>query len=132
MKLVMFDSRRYDRLAFEKANAELKHELTFLEARLTPSTAALARGFPAVCSFVNDRVDREALAKLNEAGVRLVALRCAGFNHVDLEAAAALGLAVVRVPDYSPHAVAEHAVALVLCLNRKLHRAYARVREWNF
>src|SRR5207245_2549126 len=87
---------------------------------------------PAICSFVNDRLDRDTLVLLHGSGVRLVALRSAGYNHVDLEAAAALGLPIVRVPEYSPHAVAEHAVALMLALNRNIHRAFNRVREANF
>ncbi len=132
MKVALFDTRRYDKEAFEEANARFGHDVSFLEPRLTRDTAALARGFGAVCSFVNDRVDAEALERLGEGGVRLVALRSAGYNHVDLAAAAALGIPVVRVPEYSPHAVAEHAVGLLLTLNRKIHRAYARVREWNF
>jgi D-lactate dehydrogenase len=128
----VFDAHRYDRTSLEEANASAGHALTFFEARLSAQTVALAAGFDAVCSFVNDRVDRDVLARLVAGGVRLVALRCAGFNHVDLEAAAQLGVAVVRVPEYSPHAVAEHAVALVLALNRKIHRAHARIREGNF
>jgi D-lactate dehydrogenase len=92
----------------------------------------LAAGFPAVCTFVHDRLDRAVLAALRDQGTRLVALRCAGFNQVDLEAAGALGLTVLRVPAYSPHAVAEHTVGLILSLNRKIHRAYGRVREGNF
>jgi D-lactate dehydrogenase len=100
--------------------------------RLTRQTAGLSAGFDVVCAFVNDRLDAEVLMALQHAGVRLVALRSAGYNHVDLEAAARLGLPVVRVPEYSPHAVAEHAVALLLTLNRKIHRAHARVREGNF
>ncbi|HSK01843.1 MAG TPA: 2-hydroxyacid dehydrogenase [Kofleriaceae bacterium] len=132
MRIAVFDTHRHDRASLEGANAAFGHELVFLEPRLDARTAALAEGFPAVCSFVNDRVDRAALERLRAGGVRLVALRSAGFNHVDLEAAAALGIAVVRVPEYSPYAVAEHAVALVLALNRKIHRAYARVREGNF
>lgn len=132
MKVALFDTRRYDKEAFEEANAGLGHDIAYLEPRLTRDTAALARGFGAVCSFVNDRVDAESLERLREGGVRLVALRSAGYNHVALAAAAALGIPVVRVPEYSPHAVAEHAVGLLLTLNRKIHRAYARVREWNF
>jgi D-lactate dehydrogenase len=132
MRIAVFDTHRHDRASLEAANAAFGHELVFLEPRLDARTAALAEGFAAVCSFVNDRVDRAALERLRAGGVRLVALRSAGFNHVDLEAAAALGIAVVRVPEYSPYAVAEHAVGLVLALNRKIHRAYARVREGNF
>jgi D-lactate dehydrogenase len=131
MKIAMFDTRAYDRESFERAN-EGRHEITFFEPRLTSETARLAEGHQAVCSFVNDRLDAETFERLTEAGTRLVALRSAGYNHVDLHAAGRLGLPVVRVPEYSPHAVAEHAVALVLALNRKIHRAYARVREWNF
>jgi D-lactate dehydrogenase len=132
MRIVMFDTRSYDRDSFVAANQHFAHALTFLEARLTAATAPLAAGHDAVCAFVNDRLDAAALGVLRGAGIRLVALRSAGYNHVDLEAAARLELPVVRVPEYSPHAVAEHAIGLVLALDRKIHRAYARVREWNF
>lgn len=128
----MFDTHRHDRAAFDEVNAAVGHELVYLEPRLNAQTAALAVGFDVACSFVNDHVDRAALVTLRDGGVRLVALRSAGFNHVELDAAAELGVAVVRVPEYSPHAVAEHAITLVLALNRKIHRAYARVREGNF
>jgi D-lactate dehydrogenase len=114
MKIALFDTRSYDREAFEAANRQFGHALTFLEPRLTRATARLAAGHDAVCSFVNDRLDDAALATLRDAGVRLIALRSAGYNHVDLAAAARLGLPVVRVPEYSPYAVAEHAVGLVL------------------
>jgi D-lactate dehydrogenase len=132
VRIAVFDTHRHDRTSLDEANLEHGHALTYLEPRLDAQTAALAAGFEVVCSFVNDRVDRAALVKLREGGVRLIALRSAGFNHVDLEAAAELGVTVVRVPEYSPFAVAEHAVALVLALNRKIHRAHARVREGNF
>jgi D-lactate dehydrogenase len=132
MRIAFFDARRHDRMTLEEANAEHRHVLVFFESRLTVQTAALARGFDVACSFVNDQLDRAALTILRDDGVRLIALRSAGYNHVDLDAAAELGLRVVRVPEYSPHAVAEHAVALVLALDRKIHRAYARVREGNF
>lgn len=132
VKVSLFDTHGYEREAFTAANEGLGHQLTFLEPRLTSATASLAAGHDAVCAFVNDRVDAIALEALRGCGVRIVALRSAGYNHVDLAAAATLGLPVVRVPEYSPYAVAEHAVALVLTLNRKIHRAYARVREWNF
>lgn len=132
MKIAMFDAHRYDRESFEAANTSFGHSLVFLETRLTKETAKLAHGYEAVCSFVNDKLDSQALEILHAGGTRLIALRSAGYNHVDLAAAAQLGLPVVRVPEYSPYAVAEHAVALVLALNRKIHRAYARVREWNF
>ncbi len=132
MRIAVFDTHHHDRAALEEANADHAHSLTFFEARLTRQTAALASGFDVACSFVNDRVDRDTLELLRAGGVRLIALRSAGYNHVDLEAAAALAMPVVRVPEYSPYAVAEHAVALVLALDRKIHRAYARVREGNF
>ncbi|HSD89859.1 MAG TPA: 2-hydroxyacid dehydrogenase [Kofleriaceae bacterium] len=132
MKVAIFDAHRYDRASFEEANSSHAHILAFFEPRLTAQTAQLAAGFEVVCSFVNDHADREALRILRSVGVRLIALRSTGYNHVDLEAAAALGLPVVRVPEYSPFAVAEHAIALVLALNRKIHRAHARVREGNF
>jgi D-lactate dehydrogenase len=132
MRIAFFDTRRYDREAFEGANAHFGYDLAFLEPRLTRQTAALGAGFDVICSFVNDRVDREALGILKSGGVRLIALRSAGYNHVDLAGAAELGLPVVRVPEYSPHAVAEHAVALLLTMNRKIHRAHVRVREGNF
>ena len=132
MRLAVFDTHRFDREALETANARYGHTLVFFEPRLTAQTARLAQGFEAVCSFVNDRLDAAALEVLQGEGVRLVALRSAGYNHVDLKAAGRLGLRVVRVPEYSPYAVAEHSVALVLALNRRIHQAYARVRDWNF
>jgi D-lactate dehydrogenase len=132
MRIAVFDTHAYDRAALAEANARFGQDLRFLEPRLTSETAALAAGSAAVCSFVNDRVDAAALRTLHDLGVRLVALRSAGYNHVDLRAAVGLGMTVVRVPEYSPHAVAEHAVALVLALDRKIHRAWARVREANF
>lgn len=132
MKISFFNAHRYEREAFEAANATFGHEIQYFEPRLTAQTASLAAGSRAVCSFVSDRVDRPALEELRQVGVELIALRCAGYNHVDLESAAELGLPVVRVPEYSPYAVAEHAVALILSLNRKIYRAHARVREGNF
>jgi D-lactate dehydrogenase len=132
MKLAVFDTRAYDREAFAAANLAYGHDVTYLEPRLTRETASLAAGVPAVCSFVNDRVDAQALAILRDGGTRLIALRSAGYNHVDLDEAGRLGLVVVRVPEYSPHAVAEHTVGLILTLNRKIHRAYNRVRDANF
>lgn len=133
MRVHVFSAKPYDRRwlpqAVPKAGA---HEWVFLEPRLTAQTVSLARGADAVCAFVNDELSRPVLTGLVDCGVRLVALRCAGFNHVDLEAAQELGLLVARVPAYSPHAVAEHTLALILSLNRKIHRAYNRVREGNF
>ena len=130
--VAFFDTKPYDRAYFERAAGADKIRWQFHEFRLATETAATAGGAQAVCVFVNDRLDRPCLEALQRAGVRLVALRCAGFNNVDLNAAKALGLAVVRVPAYSPHAVAEHTVGLLLTLNRKIHRAYNRVREHNF
>jgi D-lactate dehydrogenase len=132
MKVAFFSTKRYDRQSFAEANAEYNHELTFFEPRLTPQTVSLAAGYPAVCVFINDTLDAEVLKTLVDNGTKVIALRSAGFNNVDLAAVADLGLKVVRVPAYSPYAVAEHAVGLVLMLNRKLYRAYNRVREDNF
>ncbi len=132
MKIAVFSSKPYDERYLREANADHGHELTFLEPRLTAATAALANGHDAVCPFVNDVLDDAAVRSLGDLGVRLIALRSAGFNHVDLAAARAAGITVARVPAYSPHAVAEHALALLLALNRRIHRAHARVREGNF
>ncbi len=132
MRIAFYDTHRFERPGFERANAKLGHDIRFLEARLTAETAALAEGTRAVCAFVNDRLDASALEVLARLGVRLIALRSAGFNHVDLEAASRLGLRVARVPAYSPNAVAEYAACLMLALDRKVHRAFARVRELNF
>jgi D-lactate dehydrogenase len=130
--LAFYDSKAYDRESFGRASADMGVVVQHHDFRLTAGTASAAKGAQAVCVFVNDRVDRECLTTLASLGVRLVALRCAGFNNVDRAAAGELGFTVVRVPAYSPHAVAEHTVALLLALNRKIHRAYNRVREQNF
>jgi len=132
MRLAMYSSKSYDEASFAAANAPARHEVLHLEERLRPATVRLAQGSEAVCVFVNDIVDEQVLTALAAIGVRHVALRCAGFNHVDLDAAARLGIDVVRVPAYSPNAVAEHTIALILGLNRRLHRAYNRVRDGNF
>jgi D-lactate dehydrogenase len=132
MRVAVFSTRSYDQNFLERANHRGEHDLVFLEPRLMPQTAPLAAGFKAICAFVNDRLDREVLQILQEGGTRFIALRSAGFNHVDLKAAAEFGIRIARVPAYSPHAVAEHAVALVLSLNRKVYRAYNRVRDANF
>ncbi len=131
MKVAFFDAHEFEREYFEVANSQ-RHKIAYLETRLTAATAGLAQGCLAVCSFANDRIDREALRILKSSGVKLIALRCAGFNHVDLLAAKQMQIPVVRVPAYSPYAIAEHATALILELNRKLNRAYYRVREGNF
>ncbi|MBN9021063.1 MAG: 2-hydroxyacid dehydrogenase [Rhizobiales bacterium] len=132
MKVAVFSTKSYDRQFLEKANRAAGHALVFLDARLTAETAPAADGADAVCLFVNDDAGAEALDLLHRQGVRLAALRSAGFNNVDLARARDLGITVARVPEYSPHAVAEHTVALILALDRKIHRAYARVREGNF
>jgi D-lactate dehydrogenase len=128
----LYDAKSYDREFFGKTPGHDRVDWRFHEFRLNAETATTARGAQAVCVFVNDRVDRACLEILAREGVRLVALRCAGFNNVDVKAARELGVAVTRVPAYSPHAVAEHTVALLLTLNRKIPRAHNRVRELNF
>lgn len=132
MKVALFSTKPYDRSFFEAANEVSGHTVTFLEPRLTAETAILATGHEAVCAFVNDDLGAGVLRALYAGGVRHIALRSAGFNHVDLDCANELGLTVTHVPAYSPHAVAEHTTALILTLNRKTHRAYTRVREGNF
>ncbi|HGM5581700.1 TPA: 2-hydroxyacid dehydrogenase [Pseudomonas putida] len=132
MRVLLFSSQHYDQESFTQAAVGSGLELHFQPARLTPDTAPLARGFEVVCPFINDDLGAEVLQRLASGGTRLIALRSAGYNHVDLAAAAHLGLTVMRVPAYSPHAVAEHAVALILALNRRLHRAYNRTREGDF
>jgi D-lactate dehydrogenase len=134
MKTLVYSVKPFEREYLTRVNEQQghEHELQFLEAPLDAATAALAEGYPAVCAFTNDRIDRAALQTLRRGGTRLVALRCAGFNQVDVVAADGLGITVARVPAYSPHAVAEHTIALMLALNRKIYRAHARVREGNF
>lgn len=132
MLVTVFSTKPYDRHFLEAANNASGHRLSYLEARLSVETVSLAQGAGAVCAFVNDEVNAEVLGRLASMGVKLVALRAAGFNNVDLEAARREGITVARVPAYSPHAVAEHTIALILTLNRKTHRAYNRVREGNF
>ncbi len=132
MRTLMFNTKRYDRQSFDETNLRHGHQLEFLEARLDPRTADLAAGFAAVCIFVNDDAGKESIERLGALGVKVIALRCAGYNNVDLDAAAAAGITVVRVPAYSPEAVAEHTLALILALDRHVHRAYLRVRDGNF
>jgi D-lactate dehydrogenase len=132
MQIAFFSAKPYDRQFFDAANVGRGHAIRYLEPRLTEETAVLAAGYPAVCVFVNDSVSEAVLRQLDRGGTRLVALRSAGFNHVDRRVAEALGMTVAHVPAYSPYAVAEHTVALILTLNRKVHRAYARVRDGNF
>jgi D-lactate dehydrogenase len=132
MRVAIFSTKSYDREFFEIANSDGQHELTFLEAALTRETAPLAREFPAICVFVNDNLDAATLLTLSGGKTRLIALRCAGYNNVDLAIAKNLGFTVTRVPAYSPCAVAEHTISLMLALNRRIYRAYNRVREGNF
>lgn len=131
-KTLVFSTKPYDRRYFQANVAHEHGSLSFVEARLTEATAPLAKGYDAVCIFTHDIANRAVLTTLAECGVQLIALRCAGYNNIDLEAANELGLTVVRVPAYSPYAVAEHTVALILGLNRHLHKAYNRVRDGNF
>jgi D-lactate dehydrogenase len=132
MRVSFFSTHPFDRQFFDDANRRGEHDILYLDARLSTATCALAGGAAALCAFVNDDLGADVLAQVRKLGVRLIALRSAGFNHVDLASARQLGLTVARVPAYSPHAVAEHTVAMILSLNRKIHRAYARVREGNF
>ena len=132
MRTILFSSQTYDRDSFTAAVQPESVQLHFQPARLSLDTAALAHGYEVVCPFINDDLSAPVLEQLADGGTQLIALRSAGFNHVDLPAAKRLGLSVVRVPAYSPHAVAEHAVALILALNRRLHRAYNRTREGDF
>ena len=130
--IAVFDAKSYDRDYLSRASGADELDWHFHEFRLETKTVFAAQGAQAVCVFVNDVVNREILERLVSSGIRLVTLRCAGFNNVDLDAAKELGVAITRVPSYSPHAVAEHAIALLLTLNRKIHRAFNRVRELNF
>ncbi|TPW27823.1 2-hydroxyacid dehydrogenase [Martelella alba] len=131
MRVTVFSAKPYDEEFLTSAN-EGRHDLVFTEAALHAPTAKLASGSKVVCAFVNDDLGASTLSVLHEEGVKLVALRCAGFNRVDLTMADRLGIEIARVPSYSPYAIAEHTLALVMTLNRKIHRAYNRVREGNF
>ncbi|WP_088182753.1 2-hydroxyacid dehydrogenase [Sphingobium sp. Z007] len=131
-QIIVFGTRAYDRHCLTRANATQGFDLRFIDAPLTKDTAGLAAGAQIACLFVNDMADRPVLELLAKAGVRLVALRCAGYNNVDLAAAQALDIAVVHVPSYSPHAVSEFTIGLLLSLERKIHRAWSRVRDNNF
>ena len=132
MKVMLFGTQPYDQLSFERIRKSYGFEMVYHRSHLNAKNVPLAQGADTVCVFVNDTVDAETIRGLSELGVRLIALRCAGFNNVDLQAAARCGIPVVRVPAYSPHAVAEYAVAMILSLNRKIHRAYWRTRDGNF
>ncbi|MCB0421935.1 MAG: 2-hydroxyacid dehydrogenase [Bdellovibrionales bacterium] len=132
MKIAFYDTHKFERPIFDHVNKHHQFEIEYIESRLTSSTAVLASECEVVCSFVNDKIDESCLEQLKEQGVRLIVLRSAGFNHVDISAANRLGIQVGRVPGYSPNAVAEYTVGLILCLNRKIHKSYHRVRELNF
>lgn len=129
---MLFGTQPYDRESFDRIKPAYGLDICYHRSHLNANNAVLAQGADAVCVFVNDAVDAETIRQLAALGVKLIALRCAGFNNVDLKAAARYRIPVVRVPSYSPHAVAEHAVALMLALNRKVHRAYWRTRDGNF
>jgi len=131
-KIAVFDAKPYDRTTFDRVNKKYGFELVYHKEHLDINNVILANGADAVCIFVNAVVDAEVVSRLKSYGVNLIALRCAGFNNVDIAAAAKEGVKVVRVPDYSPHAIAEHTLALMLCLNRKVHRAFLRTRDGNF
>jgi D-lactate dehydrogenase len=131
-KIAFFSTQAYDKTFFDKYNDEFSYELDYFETQLNPQTAILIENASIVCVFVNDIVNEEVIRQLAEKNVKIIALRCAGFNNVDLEAAKKYNLKVCRVPAYSPQAVAEHAMAMILTLNRKTHKAYNRVREQNF
>ncbi|WP_130098591.1 2-hydroxyacid dehydrogenase [Siccibacter turicensis] len=132
MKLAIYSTKQYDKKYLEHVNQQYGFELDFYDFLLTEKTAKNAHGCEGVCIFVNDDGNRPVLEELKKNGVKFIALRCAGFNNVDLDAAKELGLHVVRVPAYSPEAVAEHAVGMMMCLNRRIHRAYQRTRDANF
>ncbi|TDG34963.1 2-hydroxyacid dehydrogenase [Pedobacter changchengzhani] len=132
MKIAFFSAKEYDKTFFNLANKQFGFEIQYHETHLGPHIVDLIKDVQAVCVFVNDKLTREVIEALSKKGVKIIALRCAGFNNVDLEAAKEFGITVCRVPSYSPEAVAEHAVAMLLTINRKTHKAYNRVREQNF
>ncbi len=131
IKIAFFDTKEYDKELFDEYNKKYGYEITYLESRLTSETAMLANGFDVVCIFVSDIVDQDTIKTLKKCGVKLIALRCAGFNNVDI-LHMDKDIKVVRVPAYSPYAVAEHAVALLLSINRKIYKAYQRTKKYNF
>jgi D-lactate dehydrogenase len=132
MKVAVFSTKSYDKKFIDEANQKFHHDIRYFKAHLTSETCQLASGYEAVCVFVNDELNEAVLKELYAHGTRLISLRCAGFNNIDLKAALDFGFTIARVPRYSPHGVAEHAVALMLTLNRQIHRAYNRIREGNF
>lgn len=132
MKIALFSAKAYDRDYFEQANQSFDYQIDYFDVRLDNKTLRLAHGYQAVCAFVNDDLSRPVLKELAEHGTRLLAMRCAGYNNVDLDAAKEFGITVVRVPAYSPEAVAEHTIGLMMTLNRRIHKAYQRTRDANF
>jgi len=132
LKIALFSSKPYDEAYFNKHNPKGLYQITFYETRLNSDTASLTKGYDVACVFVNDVIDEATIAQMHANGIQLIALRCAGFNNVDLKATQRFGIKVVRVPSYAPEAIAEHTVALILTLTRKTHKAYNRVREGNF
>ena len=132
MKVAFFSTRKYDRKYFDETNRSLQHDFVYFENRLREKTAPLASDCDCVCAFVNDTLNRETLESLAQGNTKLIAMRCAGYNNVDMEAAKELGFTVVRVPAYSPHAVSEHVIAILMALYRTTHRSHNRVREGNF
>ncbi len=131
VKILFYDTKEYDKKLFERYNKDYGFEIKYLESKLNNETAPLANGYDAVCIFVNDRADKETLDILKECGVKLIVLRCAGYNNVDIKNLPE-GMSVVRVPRYSPYAVAEHAVALLLSVDRKIYKSYQRTKKYNF
>jgi D-lactate dehydrogenase len=129
--IAFFDAKPYDKLIFNEVNDNFKYEIRYFRFNITPENAVLAEGADVVCAFVNDIIGKEVIGRLEDFGISLIALRCAGYNNVDLKAAYGK-ISVARVPAYSPNAIAEHTVALMLSLNRKIHRAYWRTRDSNF
>ena len=132
MKVAVFSTKNYDQISLDAVNLQHHHELTYFDFRLTEQTAKMTQEVDAVCAFVNDDLSEKVLTRLAKNGVKVIAMRCAGFDKVDLNAAKKLGMQVVRVPAYSPEAVAEHTIGLILSLNRRIHRAYQRTRDANF
>ena len=131
VKILFYDTKEYDKKLFERYNKDYGFEIKYLESKLNNETAPLANGYDAVCIFVNDRADKETLDILKECGVKLIVLRCAGYNNVDIKNLPE-GMSVVRVPRYSPYAVAEHAVAVLLSVDRKIYKSYQRTKKYNF
>jgi D-lactate dehydrogenase len=128
MKVIVFSNKPYDQTHLDKFNQN-RHQLTFISARLTAQTSSLGKGYDGVCCFVNDELDEECIHLLAKQGIKHIVMRCAGYNNVSLETCEKYGINVARVPEYSPYAVAEHAIALIMNLNRNIHRAFSRVRE---